>query len=287
VRGGWRISKLHAWFIMYADFLKGWQSEPLPITRPEANLPPDRPPSVVYDMYPGTLTAPFHYRNPGRGDPLWESAAAPSRAVTGSASVQQLAGRLARLEDAEAIERLQNAYGFYVNKRQWDEVAKLFARNGTFETGQRGVYVGPERIRRALELDGPQGLQRGDFNDHIQYQQVTHVSPDGRTAKARVRELALTGRLGERAAVGGGTQENDYVKEDGVWKFRALHRYSRFLADYEKGWVAGAQPAPAVSAQLPPDRPPSVRYAAFPEFFVPPLHYANPVTGRMPAEGRY
>ena len=49
----------------------------------------------------------------------------------------------------------------------------------------------------------------------------------------------------------------------------------------------GALPAPAVSAQLPPDRPPSVTYAAFPSFYVPPLHYANPVTGRMPAEGRY
>ena len=282
--GHWKIAKLHAWFIMYCDFLKGWQSEPLPITRPEKDLPPDRPPSVVYDMYPGTLTAPFHYRNPGRGDPLWETAS-PPRAAT--APTADLARRIARLEDADAIERLQNAYGFCSAKRQWDEVAKLFGKDARLEIAQRGVYVGPERIRRALELDGPQGLQRGDFNDHIQYQQVTHVATDGRTARARVRELALTGALGQWAHVGGGTQENEYVKEDGVWKFRSLHQYVRFLADYEKGWINGALPAPAESRELPPDRKPTVTYGAFPQFFVPPLHYPNPVTGKAVAEGRY
>jgi hypothetical protein len=113
------------------------------------------------------------------------------------------------------------------------------------------------------------------------------VAADGRSARARVRELALTGRLGEWARLGGGTQENEYVKEDGVWRFRSLHQYSRFLADYDKGWVSGALPAPSSSADLPPDRPPTVRYEAFPSFYVPPLHYPNPVTGRRVVEGRY
>jgi hypothetical protein len=275
--GRWRISKLHAWFILYADFEQGWQSAAMPNTRPEKDLPPDRPPSVVYDMYPGELTAPYHYP----GYTAQSAAAAASTAtVRRPATVAALAQRLARLEDAQAIENLQNAYGFYVGKRQWDEAARLFSRDGRFETGLRGVYLGPARIRRALELDGPQGLQRGDFNDHIQYQQVTHVAPDGRTARARVRELALTGRFEQEARVGGGTQENEYVKEDGVWKIRSLHQYTRFLADYDRGWGKGALPAPGPSAELPPDRPPTVRYAAFPTYFVPPLSYPNPVTGR-------
>ncbi len=287
VGGRWRISKLHAWFIMYADFLKGWQSEPLADhaarSKPAAGSPAQRRVRHVSGHAHRAVPLP----QSGSGRSAVGRSTGPASSERGGASSADLARRLAQLEDADAIERLQNAYGFYVNKRQWDEVAKLFARNGTFETGQRGVYVGPERIRRALELDGAQGLQRGDFNDHIQYQQVTHVAADGRTAKARVRELALTGRLGDGAHVGGGTQENEYVKEDGVWKFRSLHQYARFLADYEKGWNAGAQPAPAASPQLPPDRPPTVQYGAFPSFYVPPLHYANPVTGRMPAEGRY
>lgn len=279
VNGRWQISRLHAWFIMYADVQKGWKDEAVPNTRPEKDMPPDRPPTVVYDMYPGTLTAPYHYENPVTGGPVFPppaQAAAPVRAV----NLDAIETRIARLEDGEAIERLQNAYGFYVGKRQWDEVARLFSRDARYEVGQRGVYVGRERIRRALELDGPQGLGRGDFNDHIQYQQVTHVAPDGLTARARVRELAMTGRYGGEALIGGRTAENEYVKEDGLWKIRSMHLFTRFNAAYERGWIGGARPVEAQSRELPPDQPPTVRYEAFPAFHIPPLHYDNPATGR-------
>jgi hypothetical protein len=30
----------------------------------EKRLPPDRPPTVVYDMYPAVGMAPYHYKNP-------------------------------------------------------------------------------------------------------------------------------------------------------------------------------------------------------------------------------
>ena len=174
-----------------------------------------------------------------------------------------------------------------MNKRQWDEVAKLFASGASFEKAQRGVYVGPERIRRALELDGPQGLQRGDFNDHIQYQQITRVAPDGRTARSRVRELALTGKYGEWARLGGGTAENEYVREGGVWKIRSLHQYTRFVADYEKGWSEAPLSLEGTRSEFPPDRPPTVRYAAFPTYYIPPITFPNPVTGRRPREGAH
>ncbi|MET0291435.1 MAG: nuclear transport factor 2 family protein [Steroidobacteraceae bacterium] len=280
--GRWKIAKLHAWFILYANVDQGWESEPLPNTRPEKDLPPDRPPTVVYDMYPGTLTAPFHYRNPLRGDPLFETSASSARAST-----VNLDQRIARLEDADSIERLQNAYGFYVNKRQWDEVAKLFARDARYETAQRGVYVGVDRIRKALELEGPQGLQRGEFNDHIQYQQITRVAANGTTARSRVRELALTGRFGQEARLGGGTAENEYVKENGLWKIRSLHQYTRFVADYEKGWSEAPLTLATASQELPPDRPPTVKYGAFPTYYIPPITFPNPVTGRTPKEGAY
>ena len=33
----------------------------------------------------------------------------------------------------------------------------------------------------------------------------------------------------------GGTRENQYVKENGVWRIKSDHLYLTFLADYEKG----------------------------------------------------
>jgi hypothetical protein len=197
-----------------------------------------------------------------------------------------MAQRLARLQDAEEIENLQNAYGFYLDKWQWDSATALFAQHGTIELAQRGVYAGKARIRASLEdAFGPQGLHQGEVNDHAFYQPVIHVAEDGRTARARVRELSILGKYGVAAYIGGGTRENEYVKENGVWRIKSDHLYLTFLADYEKGWAHGALPAPGPSKSLPPDRPASVNYRPFPAFQELPFHYPNPVTGKWVPDG--
>jgi hypothetical protein len=276
IDGKWMISRLHSYFVMYTDLDKGWGTRAWPNTRPEQALPPDRPPTVVYDMYPGTITAPMHYENPVTGKPPYDGQRVPAMAT---ASVEDLAARLARLEDARAIEYLHNAYAYYLDRWQWDDVADLFAANGSIEYAQRGVYVGKARVRKSLELFGPQGLHQGELFDHAQYQPVVHVAADGMSAKARVREFSMEGRHGADASIGGGIYENDYVKEGGVWKISALHLYTTFVADLEKGWSHGPRPAAGADAALPPDRPPSMRYQSFPLYYTQPFHYPNPVTG--------
>jgi hypothetical protein len=291
--GKWKIATLHAYFIMYTLLDRGgWAKFAMPNTRPEKDLPPDRPPTLVYDMYPGVLTAPNHFGNPVTGtapevesgdarDARSGSHATPDSCVS-AAELADLRRRLEALADVQAIENLQNAYGYYIDKWQWDQAAGLFAQDATLEVGQRGVYVGRDRIRRSFELDGAPGLHQGEVNDHIQYQPVIHVSTNGHEAKARVRQLDVVGRFGAEAFIGGGVQENDYVKVDGVWKIRKLHLYTTFRADLEKGWAHGALPAPGRSDSLPPDRPPTVVYGAFPVFYVPAFHYDNPVAGKPP-----
>ncbi len=39
----------------------------MPNTKPEKNLPPDRPPTVVYQTYPAVGMVPYHYPNPVTG----------------------------------------------------------------------------------------------------------------------------------------------------------------------------------------------------------------------------
>jgi hypothetical protein len=135
--GKWQISKLYSYFVMYTDVDKGWGVSARPITRPEKTLPPDRPPTVVYDMYPGTITAPLHYENPVTGRPVY--AQAPQLPARPTATLEQLDARLARLEDARSIEYLHNAYSYYLDRWQWDEVADLFADDGSIEYAQRGA----------------------------------------------------------------------------------------------------------------------------------------------------
>lgn len=208
------------------------------------------------------------------------TAAAPDRAL---ASVTERLARIDRRaqaqQDQRDIENLQRIYGYYLDSAQWDQVADLFAEDGTIEFAQRGVYVGKAHIRKFLDLLGPPGRRAGHIDDHLQLQIVVHVAPDGRTAKLRARELAMGGDLGGSNHLAEGTYENDLVKERGIWKLKSVHYYTNLNTDYDKGFGKDAQPIETASTVFPPDRPPTEIYQAYPKAHVAPFHYANPVSG--------
>src|SRR5689334_18520493 len=202
-----------------------------------------------------------------------------------AASIDALAARaatlerdIARLEDVNAIKKLQRIYGFYTDKQLWSAAADLFSADGTIEVGGRGVYVGRDRIRAFLALNGPEGPQPNRLFDQMQLQPIVHVALDGQTAQGRWHVFAQEAMHGEYANWGLGVLENEYVKEDGVWKIRRHHFYTTMYTPYEAGWAKQAIPNSAPSAELPPDRPPTVAYEAYPKAFVVPFHYDNPVT---------
>jgi hypothetical protein len=202
--------------------------------------------------------------------------------------IAALEHRKALVADSNEIERLQAAYGYYVDRGLWDEVANLFAQDGTIEIGLDGVYVGKARVRDYLYAlgGGRQGLVDGELNEHLQVMPVITLADDGRTAKARWRAIALTGRLGGDAFWSEGPYENEYVKDGGVWKIKTLHWYQALRVPYEGGWQANPDPTGAkfVSGPLPPDRPPSVEYKTWPDTYVPPFSFPNPVGKYVAAE---
>lgn len=193
--------------------------------------------------------------------------------------IAALSQRAQQLADVSAIKRLQRIYGFYIDKGQWDQAADLFADNGSIELGIDGVYVGRDRIRAYLSaLRGSHGgLVTGQLNIHMQLQPVVTLAPDGRTAKARWRDFAMEGEYRQWAQWGEGIQENEYVKEGGVWKIKRLHLYRTFLAPYKGGWAA-LKPSPAdwrseAARTFPADQPPTAVYTPYPDAFIPPFHY--------------
>jgi hypothetical protein len=187
------------------------------------------------------------------------------------------------VEDTKAIKRLQRAYGYYVDKKLSREIGALFADDPatTAELGGSGVYVGRARIAEYYDrIIGGEGLEPGELFNHIILQGVVHVAPDGQTAKGRWRALIQIGQHGESAVWAEGPYENEYVKENGVWKFRKVHWYQTFSAPYSPGWHKAPQPLDPPLADFPPDRPSSATYGSYPAVFQPPYHYANPVSGR-------
>lgn len=287
--GIWKIQTLDYHSGFGASYATGWvpPSGP-PRPRGPRNLPhpADRERNMPCEGFPAACLAPFHYDNPGTSDGglIWTDAGPGSIHGGGNAleRARALAGRASRLKDEQDIENLQRIYGYYIDRGLWGEAAALFANEGTIELGLQGIYVGPERIHEFLNLLGPAGGEDGWLNDHVQLQIVVSVDPGGLTAKSRSRELAMTGVHESHGEWSEGIYENTYVKGDGVWKYASLRFYPTFVADYDKGWTQDARPLPTVSADLPPDRPPTEIYEIFPKAHIPPYHYANPVTGQAP-----
>lgn len=218
--------------------------------------------------------------------PSAEETARQAALVTRIAALET---RKTRIEDANAIERLQHAYGYYIDRGLWDEAAELFADDGTIEIGLDGVYVGKARVREYLYArgGGRQGPQHGRLDEHLQVMPVITLGADGASAKARWRAITLTGELGGDAFWAEGPYENEYVKDGGVWKIRTLHWYQALYVPYAGGWQTNPDPTLGkhVSAALPPDRPPSVDYKTWPETYVPPFSFPNPV-GKYVAGGQ-
>ena len=274
--GVWKIKSLHLYVNFVAPLQGGWsRMQPAPAdwrSDTAKEFPPDRPATETYRPFPETQVPPFHYVNPGKRAP--DKTPFPT-----DPRLAAYAHRVELLKDKDAVENLQAAYGYYVDKSLWGDVADLFAAKGSFEYGQMGVYVGKDHIRRGLLLLGKEGPEPGKLNNYMQLQGVIHVAPDGRTAKARWRGMVQLGRANQPGQWGEGTYENDYVKEAGVWKIARLHFYVTGFTDYDLGWAKSAIPIQGPSAAIPPDKPPTEVYRAFPGVYIPPFDYPHPVTG--------
>jgi hypothetical protein len=117
------------------------------------------------------------------------------------------------------------------------------------------------------------------LGNHIQLQPLITRSADGTRAQARVRMLQQMS-LGARASIGSAIYENEFVKEDGVWKFSKLAAYNTLSASYRESWTQGAgRGMPGASREFPPDSPPTREVAMFPLIPEIPYHYENPVSG--------
>jgi hypothetical protein len=287
--GVWKIRTLDYYAGFGAPYETGWVD---PGTGPRRSgprdlpYPPDRERDNACEGFPDACIAPFHYGNPGTtdGGHVWTDAGAAD--VHGSGKVvaraEDLVRRAGRLGDEQALENLQRIYGYYLDQGLWHDAARLFAENGTMELGLQGVYRGPEHIAEFLALQGPEGGTDGWLNDHVQLQIVVSVDEDGRTAKSRSRELAMTGVYDSHGEWSAGIYENTYIKVGGHWKIQSMRFYPTFVASYEAGWTGDAEPLPGVSDSVPPDAPPTERYAIYPKAHIPPYDYMNPVTGEPP-----
>jgi hypothetical protein len=199
-----------------------------------------------------------------------------AQAQSATDKLAALEKRITRLEDANAIERVQRAYGYFVDKAQWTQLSELFTDDATLEIGGRGIFVGKPRVLEYMQTAfGPDGIKEGSIINHMQYQPIADVDPDGVHGKQRMRAFVMS-----NGGWGIPLYENEYRKENGVWKISKLHGPFTMYSSWQ-GWGHDATPnTRPESFAPPPDLPPSVVYLTYPNYYIVPFHYPNPVTGK-------
>ena len=99
---------------------------------------------------------PYHFTVDTSGIPIPPATGAAPQTKATLADLQK---RVDRLNDEDRIRNLQSAYGYYEDRKMWDDVVDLFAQDGVVEIGGQGVWRGKAGVRRWLESMGPAGLR--------------------------------------------------------------------------------------------------------------------------------
>ena len=76
--------------------------------------------------------------------------------------------------------------------------------------------------------------------------------------------------------LGHGIYENEYIKENGIWKFKKLRFYLSFESPLDERWIKS--PMVRFVAGGTPDKPTTV-HEPYPAQYFAPFHYKHPVTG--------
>ncbi len=252
--GVWKISRLHYYPQYAGPYDTGW-----------TNVGPTQP------------IIPSHFTPEETGVPI-PPAEGPAPKTT--ATLGELEARIDALSAQDAVRNLQNAYGYYIDRKMWEDVTDLFTDDGVFEVGGVGVYDGPANIRLALERDGPQGLQRGQFNDHQQLSEIVAVSADGREAHIRGIDLGTLAEVNTGKAFWTvSVFSNRMVKgDDGKWRIHEMRIFPVFKSDYNLGWGKSRIIDQPPAAKFAPSRP--LPAADKGENGVPAFLIGNPATGR-------
>lgn len=155
-----------------------------------------------------------------------------------AAKVARLSLEVQRTEDLRAVKRLQLSYAQYSQFGLWSQMASLFADNGEAIYGDDDLKGRSAIANYYLTTwgNGTEGLPPGGLHTPLIDTPILTLSADGQSAKGRWQQASLLGQYGGSASWAVGIMENDYVKENGIWKVAKLHYYPVSEGPYEKGW---------------------------------------------------
>jgi hypothetical protein len=212
------------------------------------------------------------------------------------AKIKELENQVGKMKDLEEINRLQKAYGFYLEHWMYDEVIDLFSDSpDTVLNLMVGIFLGKEGVRRYFE-SAREMTQDPEFVHQImQLSGVVDIDAEGKTAQGRwygFGSVSLLRGKGVWQLYTTGIYTCDYIKEGGKWKILRLKWNPLYTAPPTAGWVkpervAATAIASEGEARKPakPDKPRDIE-TRYPTGYIVPFHFKHPVTGKKSSEAK-
>lgn len=153
-----------------------------------------------------------------------------------SDQLEALEARIRKVEDVQDITNLQAQYSHYVDSNQMEKLLDLFSEDFAWEVGYQEMVKftsKPELLKYLKLADGGNVLMRHQVQSPV-------IKVDGDKAKVTWYMFGPgTSRSadGEVANWTQGIYNNEYVRENGVWKISLLHFRFDFRTTFEDGWV--------------------------------------------------
>jgi len=207
------------------------------------------------------------------------------------AKVKVLEARQQKTEDIEAINKLQNAYGYYLEHWQEEELIGLFSHNPevAVEINDFGLFKGWKAVKECYKFEDHYPNYPGMKKAPGEYLHIlmpiagiVDLAPDGKTAKGRWYGFFLGAQRREgklRSLIGAGIWENDFIKEDGTWKILKIFWNDIISSPLDEGWVKTPDMLNPKHKESPAPGP-NTTFLHYPSGYIFPYHYKNPVTGK-------
>jgi hypothetical protein len=208
--------------------------------------------------------------------------------------VKYLEQKVQKLDDIEAIKRLQKIYGFYLERGMYQEIVDCFSDSPDVSLNWlEGQYCGKEAVKEYFAFLCKEFTPPHLLHQLMQLVGVVDVNDDGLTAQGRwygFGALFFPESLGGYRMLASGIYESKYVKENGAWKILAFKWMMPYVLHITDGWsmpeeisasfVRGEFPGPEPQIPVDPNDP---RYMSG---YILPFHYRHPVTGKATSESK-
>ena len=146
---------------------------------------------------------------------------------------EDLAARVRRLEDIEAIRQLKARYCYACDDGyDVETLVELFVADAVWDGGALGVAVGREKIRRFFERT-PAVMP---FAVHMVMNPLIEIDGDTATGAWYLFQAATFAPDGT-ALWGSARYDEAYVRTRDGWKFQSLRLTSHFWTPFGEGWL--------------------------------------------------